>query len=160
LPAPGEFRVQVADHLPETGHPRGQLRVARIAAHIARQLVNRCREAINGVPRVRTHRRIIADSGRACSLFHGLPPAFSHARSLARHELLTVIKGPFDIWGKRRPTGYPHPFSTGNFVLPVDFPVENRRPKRDRLFLVHSRWIPFLQVRLPAVGGAARLSTP
>jgi len=73
---------------------------------------------------------------------------------------LTVIKGPFDIWGKPRPTDYPHPFSTGNFVLPVDFAVENQRPKRDRLFLVHSRWIPSPQVRLRGVGGAAGLSTP
>jgi hypothetical protein len=63
---------------------------------------------------------------------------------VARRAWLTrVINGPFDIWGKTRPTDYPHPFSTGNFVLPVDFAVEKQRPKRDRVFLVHSRWIPF-----------------
>jgi hypothetical protein len=89
-----------------------------------------------------------------------LPPVFSHARSPAERELPTVINGPFDIWGKPRPTDYPHPFSTGNFVLPVDFSVENQRPKRDRLFLVHSRWISFAQVRSDAVGFAPGLSTP
>jgi hypothetical protein len=39
---------------------------------------------------------------------------------------LAVIEGPFDIWGKTRPTDYPHPFSTGTFMLPVDFSVEKQ----------------------------------
>jgi len=73
---------------------------------------------------------------------------------------VTVINGPFDIWGKPWPTGYPHPFSTGNFVLPVDLAVEKRQLKRDRLFLVHSPWIPFSQVSSRTVGRAAGLSTP
>src|SRR3984957_14728653 len=61
---------------------------------------------------------------------------------------------------KPRPADYAHPFSTGNFVLPVDFSVENQPPKRDRLFLLHSRWISFPQVRSRTVGFAAGLSTP
>ena len=36
LRAPGELGVEIADHLPESGYPRGQLRVARLAARIAR----------------------------------------------------------------------------------------------------------------------------
>jgi hypothetical protein len=103
---------------------------------------------------------MIADSGQVGRLFHRLLPVFSRARGLAQRELLTVINGPFDSWGKPWPTDYPHPFSTGNFVLPVDFSVEKQRPKRDRVFLVHSPWIPFLQVRSGAVGFAAGLSTP
>jgi hypothetical protein len=103
---------------------------------------------------------MIADSGQVGRLFERLTPVFSHARSLARRELPTVINGPFDIWGKPRPADYAHPFSTGNFVLPVDFSVENQPPKRDRLFLLHSRWISFPQVRSRAVGFAAGLSTP
>jgi hypothetical protein len=73
---------------------------------------------------------------------------------------MRVIKGPFDIWGKSQPTAYLHPFSTGNFVLPVDFAVEKRRPKRDRVFLVHSPWIPFAQLRADAVRCPPGLSTP
>jgi hypothetical protein len=90
----------------------------------------------------------------------GLLPAFSHARGAVQRGLLAVINGPFDIWGKTRPTDYPHHFSTGKFMLPVDFSVEKKRPKRDRIFLVHTPWISFSQVRSHAVGCAPGLSTP
>src|SRR5277367_4209068 len=103
---------------------------------------------------------MIAESGPGPQ---AVPRAAACVFACPRHGrawLMRVINGPFDIWGKTRSAGYPHPFSTGTSVLPVDFSVEKRRPKRDRVFLVHSPWIPFSQLRSDAVSCAPRLSTP
>ena len=64
LRAPGKLRVQLDDHLPQVGHSGGQLGFACIALRIPRKLVNRGRDAVDRIPRVRTHRRRIAHRGR------------------------------------------------------------------------------------------------
>ena len=144
LRAPRQLGVEIADHLPQARRPAWSARRAALAvllrAHrsLAGQSPPRC-----GRSRPPCSNTQAKDSrpcaGTGCSSrlrpACALPPDRFRVPVESRH-------GPVRKLGKDPgQPAMPHRFSTGKPMRPVDFSVENSRPKCDRLFLLHSLWI-------------------